>query len=108
MPHFPLYARENGHVGWSKDALLFSTANGEQIGRDGAFQSTGSGRARPLDAMIFASTTCGIPAQLWLLRAAQLVPSLSAHWGTRHQPRRFGTSTSRKAATMKLRGAGLR
>jgi integrase len=26
------------HVGWGKDTLLFSTANGEQIGRGGAFQ----------------------------------------------------------------------
>jgi integrase len=28
----------HGHVGMGKDALLFSTANGEQIGRGGAFQ----------------------------------------------------------------------
>jgi integrase len=39
-PHVVPAVRQHlaDHVGWSKDALLFSTANGEQIGRGGAFQ----------------------------------------------------------------------
>ncbi|MFL6044283.1 MAG: tyrosine-type recombinase/integrase [Propionibacteriaceae bacterium] len=39
-PHLVPAVRQHleDHVGWGKDALLFSTANGEQIGRGGAFQ----------------------------------------------------------------------
>ena len=39
-PHLMPAVRQHlqDHVGWGKDALLFSTANGEQIGRGGAFQ----------------------------------------------------------------------
>jgi integrase len=39
-PHLVPTVRQHlqDHVGWGKDALLFSTANGEQIGRGGAFQ----------------------------------------------------------------------
>jgi integrase len=39
-PHLVPAVRQHlqDHVGWGKDALLFSTANGAQIGRGGAFQ----------------------------------------------------------------------
>jgi integrase len=39
-PHLVPTVRQHlqDHVGWGKDALLFSTANGEQIGRGGAFR----------------------------------------------------------------------
>jgi integrase len=39
-PHLVPVVRQHlqDHVGWGKDALLFSTANGEQLGRGGAFQ----------------------------------------------------------------------
>jgi integrase len=39
-PHLMPAVRQHlqDHVRWGKDALLFSTANGEQIGRGGAFQ----------------------------------------------------------------------
>jgi integrase len=39
-PHLVPTVRQHlqDHVGWGKDALLFSTANGGQIGRGGAFQ----------------------------------------------------------------------
>jgi integrase len=39
-PHLMPAVRQHlqDHVGWGKDTLLFSTANGEQIGRGGAFQ----------------------------------------------------------------------
>lgn len=45
------------HVGLGKDALLFSTAKGEQIGRGGAFQKHWERAAGPLGVMICASTT---------------------------------------------------
>jgi integrase len=39
-PHLVPTVRQHlqDHVGWGKDALLFSTVSGEQIGRGGAFQ----------------------------------------------------------------------
>jgi integrase len=39
-PHLVPAVRQHlqDHVGWGKDALLFSIANGQQIGRGGAFQ----------------------------------------------------------------------
>src|SRR4029450_3676731 len=47
-PHLMPAVRQHlqDHVGWGKDALLFSTADGGQIGRGGAFQSTGSGHGK--------------------------------------------------------------
>jgi integrase len=101
-PHLVPTVRQHlqDHVGWGKDALLFSTANGGQIGRGGAFQKywERARKAAGRDDLRFHDLRH--TAQSWLLRAAQPLPSLWAGWGTRPRPWRFGTSTSRKAATM--------
>jgi integrase len=103
-PHLVPAVRQHlqDHVGWGKDALLFSTAHGKQIGRGGAFQKhwERARKAAGRDDLRFHDLrhTGAVMAAQSGATIAELMGRLG------HAPWRFGTSMSRKAATMRLRG----
>ena len=101
-PHLVPTVRQHlqDHVGWGKDALLFSTANGEQIGRGGAFRKyrERARKAAGRDDLRFHDlrhTGAVLTAQ-----SGATIAELMGRLGHATRPWRFGTSTSRKAATM--------